>query len=140
MKSINLLKAKEVAAVYMILAAGERGPRVPLQELVKDLRELTLEMYSKMEEYEIETCLKELIGRLEGAWISIEDRLPEVGEIVMVTGGNWEGRPDVFTAKLEKERWVDYYGSNIEGSIMGCDITHWRPLPEPPESEVDVDE
>ena len=61
-------------------------------------------------------------------WISVEDRLPEeyVRVLVMVPEANkLIGSPDMDTDRVAKDRWVrwDRY------------VTHWMPLPEPPEVE-----
>lgn len=69
-------------------------------------------------------------------WISINDRLPEVGEEVLVfTNGCirvWSLiQPDKESADV---CWEDDYG------YFQCDegiktVTHWMPLPEPPKEE-----
>lgn len=58
-------------------------------------------------------------------WISVEDRLPELGERVLV----W--LPYVATEAYRKgDCWVRH-NSNLE-DYMGAKVTHWMQLPEPP--------
>lgn len=56
-------------------------------------------------------------------WISVEDRLPETNDTVLVLHKN---RHVCTNAWLKKKWWIDY-GRNP--------ITHWMPLPEPPKED-----
>jgi len=81
--------------------------------------------------------LRQAIDRLgecdpEAGWISVEERLPEVGESVLVVrhGG------DVWVSSF---RDLQYYShpercKKWDTPIFGCEdgITHWQPLPSPP--------
>lgn len=59
-------------------------------------------------------------------WISVKDRLPEIGEKVLAY------RPSMYYTVVQ----TIYYG--VEGWENGYDlsgnmvITHWMPIPEPP--------
>ena len=68
-------------------------------------------------------------------WISVEDRLPETGEEVLVYDcfGQLNEKPDLSmsSASYKNGMWYDYLG-NIH--FYGEDITHWQPLPEPPKN------
>lgn len=56
-------------------------------------------------------------------WISVEDRLPEYDTFVLV---HWsDGNQSVFHFWAIKWEDISRYG--------GADITHWMPLPDPPE-------
>ena len=63
-------------------------------------------------------------------WISVDDRLPEKGEEVLVfdTRENWTGfawlRPD--------ETWT---ALGFDFPFDLGEVTHWMPLPEPPKGE-----
>ena len=71
---------------------------------------------------EIETAIKALKNQ---EWISVEDRLPEDGqEVLCFCAGNLA---DVYT--WTGEEWEDSYGYYEDGDI----ISHWMPLPDPPE-------
>ena len=59
-------------------------------------------------------------------WISVKDRLPKYGERVLITEGH-----GVFEASLSISRkWVRCGIGWTEG------VTHWKPMPEPPEVDV----
>ena len=59
-----------------------------------------------------------------GCWISVKDRLPEGFQKVLVF---WyaNGEPMVDTAFWSNGHSTEYW--------EGVEITHWMPLPEPPE-------
>ena len=65
------------------------------------------------------------LGQNNG-WISVKDRLPEPKAVVLAHCTN--GR--MLT--------VGYFDKDLEFLKSGR-VTHWRPLPEPPESEDDTD-
>lgn len=77
---------------------------------------------------------KEAADLLERQWISVEDRMPEVGEKVLtlnVTGGvrvmhlNESG----YDWSAEVSRWHGFL-------IPRNSVTHWMPLPEPPKEAI----
>lgn len=83
-----------------------------------------------------ELVAKESAELLERRWIPVEERLPENGVPVLINyiasdGGKYN--PDGTAV------WTDYGCFWWEGSLEDCDtevavpITHWMPLPEPPE-------
>jgi hypothetical protein len=65
-------------------------------------------------------------------WISVKDRLPEIGEWVLING------PEV-CQRIEppSASWKAEYAWNTdhESFYYPEDITHWMPLPEPPKEE-----
>jgi len=65
-------------------------------------------------------------------WISVKDRLPEIGEWVLIDG------PEV-CRRIEPPSafWKAEYAWNTdhESFYHPEDITHWMPLPEPPKEE-----
>ena len=76
-------------------------------------------------------------------WISVKDRLPDsAGASVIVTAVNRFGQVSVFTAF---QGYGDFKWYTMETTKMDDDtcnmvssnwtITHWMPLPEPPEEE-----
>lgn len=64
-------------------------------------------------------------------WISVKDRLPEKGEIVLACGlrhatsGMFQG------ASRNNPRWWHWKGNTLK------EVTHWMPLPKPPKEEND---
>lgn len=71
------------------------------------------------------------IQQLEAAapkWISVEERLPDEGGLYLVYSCNY----DMFTARYSARlnRWESHL-VNLYGRM----ITHWTPLPMPPEEE-----
>lgn len=68
-------------------------------------------------------------------WISVEDRLPPYAKRVLVV---WSGSVQNHAALLLKDRdGLHAWFFNQEADILPFDdptpITHWMPLPEPPE-------
>lgn len=61
-------------------------------------------------------------------WISIEDELPEKWRYVLALDEYDEESWKPCIAYIDDKGWV-------AGGIVGCKITHWMPLPEPPKEE-----
>ena len=70
-------------------------------------------------------------------WISVEERLPEVSDVVLVIA-NGKPRPNVtlLNAILIASFWEDegWIADGFEG-WDGLRVTHWMELPEPPKEE-----
>jgi hypothetical protein len=62
-------------------------------------------------------------------WISVEDRLPEIQQEVLVYRGHHSGLMNTYTYCGNNE-WEDDYG--YWGRTKDEGITHWMPLPTPP--------
>ena len=62
----------------------------------------------------------------EGEWISVDDRLPEAGKLVLCI---WERGDDKQNYGFGRYQAHDVWYVSNEG--MPC-VTHWMPLPEPP--------
>lgn len=81
-------------------------------------------------------CLWEIEqAQTVGGWISVKDRLPEVGDTVLFTGMSSYG-----TWFSTKRGWFDgTFWKRDEGETVysSTPVTHWMPLPEPPEEEND---
>lgn len=64
-------------------------------------------------------------------WVSVKDELPAcVPDEYLVA--NSDNR--VFVAEWGHERWSSEYRFSVGSEILH-DVTHWLPLPEPPEEE-----
>lgn len=63
----------------------------------------------------------------QSEWISVEDRLPQLREDVLVAWSNGEiGFARRFNPQNSGERW--------DTTASYATITHWQPLPEPPKA------
>ena len=70
-------------------------------------------------------------------WISVEDRFPELREVykgsplesctVLIFTGNW------VTIGSYKETYKKRHRRWIDSTQRGVNVTHWMPLPDPPE-------
>lgn len=77
----------------------------------------------------IDNQLDELLALREAnRWIPVSERLPEAGVPVLVMSRYWCANP--FVARLHNEYWE---GEPILSRPES--VTHWRPLPAPPEQE-----
>ena len=61
-------------------------------------------------------------------WVSVEDRLPASGQNVIATNGSDVG--EAWYASLSRS-WYRYNG--LEWNRICREVTHWIPLPEPPD-------
>lgn len=70
-------------------------------------------------------------------WISAKDRLPKPGERVIATNGKVSGEAYIQNSVPEKccsaARWQRYYGASWDAGFE-FPVTHWMPLPNPPEN------
>jgi hypothetical protein len=67
-------------------------------------------------------------------WISVKDRLPEEKEAVLVTDGTDMSVGCLYHKQFEPENVIPTYDMSCVEFDLG-NITHWMPLPEPPEVE-----
>ena len=76
---------------------------------------------------------EERIRELEEAqrWIPVSERLPEVDTRVEIFGG-FEQTTHIGYYRENAKQWDSEDGCYWHGKNFGL-ITHWRPLPEPPE-------
>lgn len=58
-------------------------------------------------------------------WVSVEERLPEDGVKVLVCHIGKDGH-NLDVGEMEGDEWCIY-------NDLFFDVTHWQPLPEPPE-------
>ena len=65
-------------------------------------------------------------------WISVEDRLPENGQLVNCA---WHGEvfPAGFQVIDDDAEFFNLYLQNGCGYAEWSPVTHWMPLPDPPE-------
>ncbi|WP_459998560.1 DUF551 domain-containing protein [Paradesulfitobacterium aromaticivorans] len=67
-------------------------------------------------------------GKTDNCWISVSEQLPEEYTMVLVSDGD-----GIFRAEYMDGNW---HGIPDNTGFITESITHWRPLPEPPESEI----
>ena len=107
-------------------------------ELVKRLRELPPEDFCDEWEFacacqqimhEAADAIEKLTGRNVGKWIPVTERLPRVGEEVLIY--LWDN-PSAYIAWIDKDgQWA------TNDFCVGDDYlpTAWMPLPEPPKGD-----
>jgi len=81
---------------------------------------------------------KEKLSKKRSKWIPIGDRMPEqCGMPLLLVGINGYDQTRVFqgfTGYMERGSLV-FFSNCRDVNIDNWDITHWMPLPEPPEEE-----
>lgn len=67
-------------------------------------------------------------------WISVKDKLPEKGKFVLLSYAKNNRNPTQFAKNTMAVGRFEYGKFLVEGCCVS--VTHWMPLPEPPEEEV----
>lgn len=81
---------------------------------------------------ELCTALEEAIKELKkNNWISVDDRLPEDEERILIFVA-LEGHESVQLDTCYEDGGYIHLDS---GYAFGAEVTHWMPLPEPPETD-----
>jgi hypothetical protein len=81
----------------------------------------------------------EFVNPNEPQWISVKDKLPEIGKEVIVfspRSNQGKGRVTALSRYIRYEGAVDFYWDNSYGGrnvYVQEAITHWMPLPKPPQ-------
>lgn len=68
-------------------------------------------------------------------WISVDDRMPQMCEPVLLTGKNKFGNS--FPAQIGYYDGLEWqvFGQPLALEKIGASVTHWMPRPEPPEAD-----
>ena len=91
---------------------------------------------SNTQDFHINMFVSDLLahGVTVQEWISVKDRLPDVGSIVLVSDNETDCHIWQYTNYSERGvaiPWTDEFGIPCKME----EITHWMPLPEPPKGE-----
>ena len=73
----------------------------------------------------------------QSKWISVEDRLPEIGARVLLCG-KYENQAIIAycaTGYFDSITYREHWGADINSV---AEVTHWQPLPEPPAEQSDA--
>ena len=62
-------------------------------------------------------------------WIPVDDRLPEIGEIVLACGKRHATSGMFQGASIKNPKLWNWKGNTLK------QVTHWMPLPQPPKGE-----
>lgn len=65
-------------------------------------------------------------------WISVNDRLPEFGDTAVI---RFDGKTDIAT--YWRGELCPHWRGQWYGTIYLGSVTHWMPLPEPPEMDAE---
>jgi len=105
------------------------------EDILRDFEDNEKELAEALENtYNIIRELETEIAELNHQWISVNDRLPPIRESVLYLLHDYD--MDIGVYSRTKKEWrvdsTDDYYWNKE------DVTHWMPLPEPPDKKMDV--
>jgi hypothetical protein len=120
----DLVKSEDVAEAIEELMSGiwqssKDGYFITLRDKTIDLARTALQAYQP--------------------WVSVSERLPDDGVPVLVTyiGFN-DGKPHsdgVAKWSIEENAYVGGWLLESDSSEVTVEITHWKPVPEPPKGE-----
>lgn len=119
----------------------EQKPSMTVQEAARKYEESTTEDNNRprWENRESDFIAGADWQAAKEGWIDVNDELPEVGEIIDTWNGISNRRARLVGDQRQFERYVDPIdtkGQPYERRYVAYypDITHWRKLPAPPES------
>ena len=98
---------------------------------VQENVEISDELLKQLKNAPITICKEEPSIELVQEWISVNDRVPEAGGyVVCIAKRNPFSRFMPMVARIKKNGWV-----NPITEQYISEVTHWMPLPDPPEEE-----
>lgn len=120
MKTPDEIKRRLASAIPFHLHPGDPEPRLTPRKLL-ELEELMADALALIEQHEVQAP----------RWISVKERMPEDQRNVLTVNGHGYIRIMGFWGR-RGARWIWLH----LGRLMNYnDITHWMPLPEPPEEK-----
>lgn len=132
-KAVNLTEWSSCDVDAVGLAAADRiaNQSTHIAALQQEIEKLRAQNEQLREAAALVT--KESAELLERRWIPVEERLPEDRSDVLVVA-YWHERWGVYMGWCAPERaaWSVHIGIGDRSDIA---VTHWMPLPEPPEVE-----
>jgi len=94
------------------------------------IKEEVLRSYCLSHESELNIIVEHILEQKD-PWISVEDRLPEDYDEVLVVTHAHKNIDGMQCAYMTDSEWCDP-GLHCDVEIDGFVVTHWRPLPKPP--------
>jgi hypothetical protein len=82
---------------------------------------------------DLEKWIREQKETVKHEWISVKDRLPEVGQNVLVCDVGPDSDYGIRVLSLECDEKGTYWDDGDGWWFEPEDMSHWMPLPEPPE-------
>ena len=109
-----------------------------LVQMYRDLCEIFDEEYEKRRLITPQNTAEKMTAkgyRKQSEWISVDERFPEEGdEIILCTEDGIVGAGRFFfLGEGHYFRWIAGEGSDFDDDFVETNVTHWMPLPEPPE-------
>lgn len=107
----------------------------PLQDDLLEAADAIEELHRENESYAntINEASEILRNRLKSKWISVEDRLPEVDQPVMICAFGKSVGEGVYRGHDGFHHVWKMYASS--GTYWDGEVTHYMPLPEPPKED-----
>lgn len=83
----------------------------------------------------LEMAIKALEGQKGSQWVSVKERLPEEGDLVLIVANGKSGNTITHNDAYEMTICPAGKGGYLEmwPILENAEITHWMPLPEPPQ-------
>lgn len=100
------------------------------KDALNSIQQLEAEKRDLLEERELNEYLRDKVKQLEAKvpkWISVKDKMPPTGNAVLVVVHNEKMAWTCVEVDVWDGRWLE--NADSDWHI----VTHWMPLPEPPE-------
>ena len=78
----------------------------------------------------IAECIKDLMPAIQDDWVSVDDRLPDQFEIVMIYPQP-EYMGTIYEGEYNGKKWTASFEDTYQTSEQTVNVTHWKPITEP---------